>query len=127
MDGELEKLSKDFRERFTGDPRLFRAPGRVNLIGEHTDYNDGFVMPFAIDRHVVVAGKLRDDTVVNVRASDLGEDASFDLSDAAVKRRGSWLDYVEGGIRCVEERAGEKLRGADLMIASTVPIGAGLS
>lgn len=127
MDAELKKLSKDFRDRFSGDPRLFRAPGRVNLIGEHTDYNDGFVMPFAIDRHVVVAGKLRGDSLVNVRANDLREDANFDLLSPPVKRRGSWLDYVEGGIRCVAHRAGVKLRGADLIITSTVPIGAGLS
>jgi galactokinase len=127
MEPELEKLLTDFRDRFSAEPRLFLAPGRVNLIGEHTDYNDGFVMPFAIDRHVLVAGKLRDDSIINVRAMDLDEEASLDLRAQPVKRRGSWLDYVEGGIRCVEQSAGAKLRGADLMISSTVPIGAGLS
>lgn len=127
MDKEVANLSNEFRTRFGSTPRLFQAPGRVNLIGEHTDYNDGFVMPFAIDRQTVVAGSLRDDTELNVRALDLDETATVDLADHPITRRGNWIGYVEGSVRCVAERTGSGLRGADLMITSTVPIGAGLS
>ena len=127
MDKELEKLADEFRTRFGSVPRLFQAPGRVNVIGEHTDYNDGFVMPFAIDRRTVVAGALRDDTKLNICALDLDKTATIDLEDQPVRRRGNWIDYVEGSVRSSAERTGSKLRGADLMVTSTVPIGAGLS
>jgi galactokinase len=127
MDEELVQLAHEFRARFGPKPRFFQAPGRVNLIGEHTDYNEGFVMPFAIDRRTVVAGALRDDTTLNIYARDLDETATFGLADRPAMRRGNWVDYVEGSVRCVAERTGSKLLGADLMITSTVPIGAGLS
>ena len=128
MEKELEQLAREFRERFGAKPRLFQAPGRVNLIGEHTDYNDGFVMPFAIDRRTVAAASSRADTTINVYAKDLNEHASFDLADSAVFQRNTWLDYVEGSVRSTAERFGVVgLRGANLIIASNVPIGAGLS
>ena len=127
MEKELEQLAGEFRKRFGAQPRLFQAPGRVNLIGEHTDYNDGFVMPFAIDRRTIAAASPRADTKINVNAKDLGEHASFDLADPAVFQRKTWVDYVEGSVRSVAERSGVELRGADLIIASNVPIGAGLS
>jgi galactokinase len=127
MERKLEQLVKEFEERFASTPRFFRAPGRVNLIGEHTDYNDGFVMPFAIDRTAVVAGSARDDTRINAFARDLDEAATIDLSDPPIFRRGSWIDLVEGIARCSAERFGVSLKGADIIITSTVPIGAGLS
>ena len=61
---DRDALRRSFRERYGSEPRLFRAPGRVNLIGEHTDYNDGFVLPMAIDRETVVAGAVRPDRKV---------------------------------------------------------------
>ena len=115
-----------FRERFGQEPRVFRAPGRVNLIGEHTDYNDGFVLPFAIDRETITAAAPRGDTKVNVYAVDVDEAASFDLSAAPVKRRGTWLDYVEGTIRALGLKCTIR-NGFDIAFSSTVPIGAGLS
>lgn len=127
MGKALEQLSEEFRTRFRSEPRFFQAPGRVNLIGEHTDYNDGFVMPFAIDRQTVVAGAPREDTKLNICALDLDETATIDLAGQPVTRRGNWIDYVEGSARCVAERMSHRLSGADLMITSTVPIGAGLS
>ncbi len=126
MEKELENLAAEFRRLYSKPPRFFQAPGRVNLIGEHTDYNDGFVMPFAIDRRVLVAGAARDDSKVTARALDLNEEAMIDLDDPPKVRRGSWVDYVEGTARCVAKRFGA-IRGADLIFASTVPIGAGLS
>ena len=127
MEQEIEKLKDQFCERFASVPRFFQAPGRVNLIGEHTDYNDGFVMPFAIDRRTIAAAAARKDTTVNVYAADMDESATFDLSDQPQKKRGTWMDYVEGSARCVAERFGASLSGADLIITSTVPMGAGLS
>lgn len=122
----IEQVTETFRRTFGGEPRLFRAPGRVNLIGEHTDYNEGFVLPFAIDRATVVAGNVRADSKINAVAVDVGESQTIDLAQPAVKRRGNWLDYVEGTARFLQERFGIE-RGADIVFSSTVPIGAGLS
>ena len=126
MEKELANLAAEFRRRYSSEPRFFAAPGRVNLIGEHTDYNEGFVMPFAIDRQTIVAGARRDDSVIRVYARDIGESATIDLNGDPETRRGSWIDYVEGMARCVGKRFGE-IGGADLTITSTVPLGAGLS
>ena len=119
-------LQKSFRQLYHKEARLFRAPGRVNLIGEHTDYNDGFVLPMAIDRETVVAAAARQDKLVLVHALDMNEQAQFDLSVPGQKQRGIWLDYVEGIARILHER-GVDLRGAELAIHSDVPVGAGLS
>src|SRR4051812_27397129 len=86
------------------DQRLFRAPGRVNLIGEHTDYNDGFVLPVAIDREVVIAARARNDRTVNVHSVNLKEDASFDLDTPHAIKRGDWLNYIEGTARVLESK-----------------------
>jgi galactokinase len=107
-------------------PRLFRAPGRVNLIGEHTDYNDGFVLPMAIDRETCVAAAPRPDRRVRVFSMNLDEHAEFDLDQPGERERGIWLDYIEGVARALERR-GVRLSGADLVINSDVPVGAGLS
>lgn len=124
---DRERLRTIFQQLYKREPRLFRAPGRVNLIGEHTDYNEGFVLPMAIDRETVVAGAARDDSLVRVHAFDVEESAKFDLNAPAGERvRGHWLDYVEGVARVLQER-GARLRGCDLAIHSSVPAGAGLS
>jgi galactokinase len=121
-----ETLRKAFTERYGREPRLFRAPGRVNLIGEHTDYNDGFVLPMAIGRETVVAAALRDDRRVRAFSLNLNEGVEFDLDNPGPPRRGLWLDYLEG-VAWALEQDGVRLNGADLMIASDVPLGAGLS
>ena len=123
---ERGKLRRAFRERYGREGRLFRAPGRVNLIGEHTDYNGGFVLPMTIERETVVAAAPREDRSVNVYSLNRGEAARFDLDTPGETRRGLWLDYVEGVARALESR-GLSLHGADLMILSDVPVGAGLS
>jgi len=105
---------------------MFSAPGRVNLIGEHTDYNDGYVLPMAIDRETVVAVVARADRRVRVFSLNLNEATEFDLDNPGAPQRGIWLDYVEGVAHILEER-GLQLRGADLMLSSDVPAGAGLS
>jgi galactokinase len=97
----------------------------VNLIGEHVDYNDGFVLPAAIDLDIVAAASPRTDRRVHVLAADLGEDAWFHLDHPAEKRP-AWTAYVRG-VSALLERHGIRLRGADLAIAGDVPRGAGLS
>jgi galactokinase len=121
-----EQLTRAFVERRGRGGRYFRAPGRVNLIGEHTDYNGGFVLPMAIDRSTYVAAAAREDRRVNVHSLNREESFTFDLDRAGETRRGLWLDYVEGVARALESR-GVRLRGADLMLLSEVPEGAGLS
>jgi galactokinase len=120
------ELREIFLEIYGRKPRFFRAPGRVNLIGEHTDYNDGFVLPFAIDREALAAGAARTDTRINAFALDINETFTFDLRDEAVKQRGNWQDYVEGTARSLDKYFNLR-HGADLVFSSTVPIGAGLS
>lgn len=115
-----------FVETYGRAPRLFSAPGRVNLIGEHTDYNDGFVLPMAIDRDTVVAAAPRDDRRLHVRSLTLGASAEVDLDAPPKRLRNAWVDYVEGVARVLEAR-GVRLRGADLALDSDVPAGAGLS
>jgi galactokinase len=116
-----------FRERYGQDrPRLFRAPGRINLIGEHTDYNDGFVLPMAIEREVVVAAVGNDGRVVRVYSLNASEEAQFNLDEPGEKQRGIWLDYVEGVAQVLKSQ-GELLSGADMLLLSDVPVGAGLS
>ena len=123
---EREGLQKAFTEHYGREPRLFRAPGRVNLIGEHTDYNDGFVLPMAIDRETVVAAAPREDRKVHAFSLNLNEAVTFDLDHPGKRQRGLWLDYLEGVAQALEQ-TGVRLRGADLMIFSDVPSGAGLS
>ena len=107
-------------------PRTFRAPGRVNLIGEHTDYNDGFVMPAAIDRSVFVRVWPRKDRKLAIRSENFGDQVEFDLDEPNPQARGHWSDYVVG-VAVMLERAGHRLRGAELHIRGEVPLGAGLS
>ena len=123
---ERETLRRAFEGRYGRPARLFHAPGRVNLIGEHTDYNGGFVLPMALDRETVAAAAPREDRTVRVHSLNRVEEFTFDLDRPGEPRRGIWLDYVEGVARALEDR-GLRLVGADLMLLSDVPAGAGLS
>ncbi len=105
---------------------MFRAPGRVNLIGEHTDYNDGFVMPVAIGFSTWVTSAPRDDRIVSVLSENFSETIEFALDDQNLVALGHWSDYVKG-VAVTLERAGHRLRGAQLRIRGEVPIGSGLS
>jgi galactokinase len=117
-----EALAHDFAVRFGRAPRVYRAPGRVNLIGEHTDYNDGFVMPMALDRSTWVAAAPRADRTIVVRSQDLDDEQTIHLDAPRAGPTGRWTDYVRG-VATMIDRVG----GADMLIASDVPIGAGLS
>ncbi|MFZ0821825.1 MAG: galactokinase [Candidatus Acidiferrales bacterium] len=119
-------LKLTFERRFGARPRIFRAPGRTNLIGEHTDYNEGFVLPAAIDRWTWVAIAAREDRELHAHSEQFAETVGFDLGDASPAPRRHWSDYVRG-VALMLVRAGCRVRGADLMIRSDVPMGAGVS
>ena len=123
---DVDQLRKRFIEGHGVAPRIFRAPGRVNLIGEHTDYNDGFVLPAAIDKATFVAVSPRADREVVAESIDLGGSISIDLDDREAQPRSDWGKYVQG-VALILEASGYRLRGADLLIASDIPFGAGLS
>lgn len=119
------ELPEVFKSRFGGEPQLFRAPGRVNLIGEHTDYNDGFVLPAALDLATYVAIAPRSDRLIHVHSLNLDSDLSFDL-DAVQQPARNWGDYVRG-VAVELSNSGYRLTGADVAVLSTVPMGSGLS
>ena len=121
-----DRVTREFERRFDGAPSVIvRAPGRVNLIGEHTDYNDGFVLPMAIDRAMWIALRPRADQYVLVYSLDFDDLAEFSLTEM-VQRHNPWAEYIKGVAWSLGE-AGFDLRGWDGVIAGDVPIGAGLS
>ena len=122
----IENLIDHFQRTFGKRPRLFSAPGRVNLIGEHTDYNDGFVLPIAIDRRTYIAASANEGRVVRVHSLDLNEAASFSLDNPDASLEKKWLAYV-AGVAFELQKGGASVSGADLVVRSEVPLGAGLS
>src|SRR2546425_3634369 len=119
-------LAKTFHKQYGVAPSIYRAPGRVNLIGEHTDYNDGFVMPMAIDFSTWVAIAPRADRKIAIRSANFTETEEFDLDEPSAHGSGHWSDYP-WGVAVKLERAGHRLGGADMLIYGEVPIGSGLS
>ena len=101
--------------------RVFRAPGRVNLIGEHTDYNDGLVLPAAIDFYTWVTVTPRPDRIITARSENYDEESSFELDELRPQAKGHWSDYLRG-IAVTLDQAGFRLRGAQLNIRGEVPI-----
>jgi galactokinase len=121
----LAAVRERFRAQFGREAELLvRAPGRANLIGEHTDYSEGLVLPCAIDRATWVAAAARADLRVRVVSEGWGEPAEFEA--AAPQRRGDWVDYVQGPFFALRER-GIRAPGLDLAVASDVPRESGLS
>ena len=122
---DKDQFVRTFQQHFTGEPRVFRAPGRVNLIGEHTDYNDGFVFPMAIDFYTSVAVVPTRGRKLYIRSENMDELIAIDL-EVNQRRQNHWSDYV-AGMASVLETEGFKLPGASLLIDSEVPVGSGLS
>ena len=121
-----QRVTDEFTKRFGGLPDVVvRAPGRVNLIGEHTDYNDGFVLPMAIDRALWIELRQRDDDKVSAVSLDFDEKSSFALDGLAYASAG-WVEYIKG-MAWALQRAGFHLNGWEGVIAGDVPLGAGLS
>ncbi|HEV7395273.1 MAG TPA: galactokinase [Pyrinomonadaceae bacterium] len=122
----MDNLRSSFQQIYGKEPRLFSAPGRVNLIGEHTDYNQGFVLPFAANRRTYVGAAPRNDHLIRVCSLNLNEQKEFDLDNRSKESNRDWVSYVEGIARLLLEK-GYNLKGADIVISSEVPMGAGLS
>jgi galactokinase len=132
-----EAVRDAFHRRFEAEPAfIVRTPGRVNLIGEHTDYNGGFVFPMTIDRAIWMAARERDDGVVRVLSPDYGEERSFSVNEPPEKEplkkeepekgRPLWFEYIRGCAWALAE-AGRPLSGFDAVLTGDVPRGAGLS
>ncbi|WP_246836272.1 galactokinase [Nesterenkonia sp. NBAIMH1] len=133
-DARIRELKEAFPRAFGADPDgVWEAPGRVNLVGEHTDYNDGFVLPFALSETVQAAVRAREDRTVRILSGQQEDSAKVDLdalarSDALQpgRRVSGWAAYPVGVLWALEQ-AGHRLRGMDVLLGSSVPTGAGLS
>ena len=120
-------VAQRFEQVFNEAPAyIVRAPGRVNLIGEHTDYNDGFVFPLAIDRATWIALRPRDDSKIAAISIDMDDRRQFALDDLRRPEKTDWIDYLIGVAWALQER-GYKLRGWEGVVSGDVPIGSGLS
>ena len=120
-------IEDPFRKTFGGEPEaIVRAPGRVNLIGEHTDYNQGFVLPAALDRYIWYAGRRRQDRRVRAHSLDYAETVEFELDRIENDSRHPWSNYLRGVSKFLEQ-GGYKLTGADIVMGGDVPREAGLS
>lgn len=131
VNGRRRAIVSSFEARYGTPPTaLVRAPGRVNLIGEHTDYNEGFVLPMAIDRCVWIASRAVPEDRVRLYSLNFDEEGAFDLDvgspPAGGAGAGRWIEYVKGVAWALRDR-GHALRGWDGVVAGDVPIGAGLS
>ena len=127
LENRARAVTERFREVYGTKPRaIFRAPGRVNLIGEHTDYNDGFVMPAAIDFYSYVAVGERTGQTLSVYSEQFQETVELNLDQLAGPPRKHWSDYVRG-VAAVMGDEGYPLRGTNLVLDGQVPIGSGLS
>ncbi len=125
-----DEVRAGFAEVYGREPSgVWSAPGRVNLIGEHTDYNEGFVLPFAIDRRTVVALGLRDDRMMRVSSDFADELVELDLSELSPEHLAGWSAYPLGVAWALGENGADlaAVPGVDIHIVSTVPVGAGLS
>ncbi|GIK74042.1 MAG: galactokinase [Chloroflexota bacterium] len=127
FDDRTEELIQEYRQRFEESPLFIsRGPGRVNLIGEHTDYNDGFVLPVALKRDVRIVLRPRSDRQVRVYSVEFGESGSFDLDAVRFNPDRLWLNYIQGMAQSLEEE-GIRLVGIDAVVSGNVPRGSGLS
>ena len=122
-----QRVAQSFERIYGARPALqLAAPGRVNLIGEHTDYNEGFVLPAAIDRHVVIGATARADRMMRIYAADFDEQVAFSLDDIQHDTQYRWSNY-ERGVASILQQEGYVLRGMDMVVAGDVPIASGLS
>ena len=119
------QIVKKFNELFKKEPLLIRSPGRINLIGEHTDYNDGFVFPAAIDKEIHFAVAKNDISMFRFYAFDLQESFEMKVEDLK-KSETSWANYLLG-VAAQYKKAGYKLEGIDCVFGGDIPLGAGLS
>ncbi|MEZ2442490.1 galactokinase [Chitinophaga sp. RCC_12] len=120
----IQETREQFIHLFEKEPLMVVSPGRINLIGEHTDYNDGFVLPAAIDKKIVYAIALNNTQQCNVHAVFTNETVSFSLDE--VKPTPGWINYLMGVVYQLQER-GLPVQGFDCVLAGDIPVGAGMS
>ena len=121
----LEKIKQIFIEKYQEEPTIFRSPGRVNILGEHTDYNEGFVLPAAIDKSIYIAISKRADSTINLYAVDFDESITADIKNIQ-RSTTQWPNYILGVVDQLQKK-GFSLTGFNVVIDGDVPIGAGLS
>jgi galactokinase len=118
-------IKKIFAEKFQTEPLIVRSPGRINIIGEHTDYNNGFVLPAAIDKAIYIAVSKREDDVVSLYAANFKEDYSTPLSEIAPLQH-HWANYILGIVDQLK-KSNKNISGFNAVVDGDVPLGAGLS
>jgi galactokinase len=121
----IQALKEKFKSLFNAEPLLVRSPGRVNIIGEHTDYNEGFVLPAAIDKAIYIAVSKRTDNIISLYAQDYQQSHKVTTSSIAPSDK-HWPNYILGVVDQIQKR-GHKIGGFNLVIDGDVPLGAGLS
>lgn len=120
-------LVQSFRKKFGSPPEVYSsAPGRINLIGEHTDYNLGYVLPSAIHLHIAFLASQRTDEIVRIWADNFKQEKSFSLQQIVEAKQGGWIDYVKG-IFWVLSQKGASLRGINAYVWGNIPLESGLS
>ncbi len=120
----IQTIKKIFQEKYGSSYRMYAAPGRVNLIGEHTDYNDGYVLPGAIDKHIIVAIAANNINSYRVFAADLNEE--FHFGETASPSDTAWANYIIGVVMEIKKR-GHHFGGFDAVFGGDIPLGAGMS
>src|SRR5687767_12130678 len=121
----IKQVGEIFEERFGKKPLIVRSPGRVNIIGEHTDYNEGFVLPAAIDRAIFVAIGSRNDDTIHLYSKEFDEEHVVKIS-ALKKSEKGWSNYILGVVDQIIKK-GISIPGFNLVLDGNVPVGAGLS
>jgi galactokinase len=126
MHNQTGQIIKIFQNSFNQVPLIVKSPGRVNIIGEHVDYNGGFVLPAAIDKAVYLAVSLREDDMINLVATDLDEVFSISIDDIKPVSKAGWPNYILG-VAAQFQRMGFLQKGFNAVVTSNLPMGAGLS
>lgn len=127
MNTRITKLFDAYKAVYNCIPDcLVRAPGRVDLMGNHTDYNDGFVLPVALDVDIIAAGRLRNDRIIRIISTDVPGQSTFSIDKITKDTFTPWTNYIRGVSKYLQ-KAGYPIGGADIAVSSTVPIGSGLS
>jgi len=121
-----ESLKKKFRLLFGQQPLIVQSPGRINIIGEHTDYNEGFVLPAAIDKAAYMAVAIRNDNEIHLIADDLNEKFSININELQPQKNISWPNYILGPVAQLLKK-NIVVTGFNAILSSNVPVGAGLS
>ena len=127
MPDRIARIKADYSELFSSSPEVIvKGPGRVDLMGSHTDYNDGFVLPVAVNVDVLAGGGPRDDGKIAVYSGNFEKLVEFDLNAIEFDNVNTWSNYVRGVVHFLQED-GVVLRGANMVLYGNVPIGSGLS